>query len=288
MKKFLVLLAALLPLTVMSQRWHITGFGGLSNYQGDFQEKRVTTNQSHFGFGLGVQYEINGHVSLRSGLLYGKISGDDKLNKQEDLRLRNLNFTSKLLEGNLLAEFRLFDLDEKRFTPFVFAGLAVFGYDPYTYDTLGQKYYLQPYSTEGQGLDAYPDLKPYQRVQVSVPFGGGIKFRVNDQVTLGYEIGLRKTFTDYLDDLSKRYVDRDALLAERGPKAVELAYRGGELKDGSPVYPEAGTVRGGEDVKDWYYFQGITVSFRLGAGSGGALFNRSGNGRQLDCPKNVW
>lgn len=113
MRKIIVLLVALLPLTVMSQRWHITGFGGISNYQGDFQEKRLTTNQSHGAFGLGVQYDVNGHVSIRSGLVYGRISGDDKLNKQEDLRLRNLSFNSRLLEGNLMAEFRLFDLDEK-------------------------------------------------------------------------------------------------------------------------------------------------------------------------------
>ncbi|MCG7858399.1 DUF6089 family protein [Flavihumibacter sp.] len=290
MRKIIVLLVALLPLTVMSQRWHITGFGGISNYQGDFQEKRLTTNQSHGAFGLGVQYDVNGHVSIRSGLVYGRISGDDKLNKQEDLRLRNLSFNSRLLEGNLMAEFRLFDLDEKRFTPFVFAGLGVFGFDPYTYDTLGQKHYLQPLSTEGQGLSAYPDLKPYKRVQLTLPFGAGLRFRVNEQVTLGYEIGLRKTFTDYLDDLSKRYVDQAVLLAERGPKAVELAYRSGELKDGNPVYPVEGTVRGGEDVKDWYYFQGITIGFRLGTGSGGggSLFNRSKGGKQLDCPRNVY
>ena len=288
MRKFLLVLIVVSPLTLLAQRWHITGFGGISNYQGDLQEKRITTNQSHGAFGLGAQYDINGRISLKSGLMYGRISGNDKFNKQEDLRLRNLNFTSQVLEGNLLAELRLFDLDEKRFTPYIFGGLAVFGFDPYTHDTLGVKHYLQPYGTEGQGL-ASTGLKPYKRVQVSIPFGAGIKFSLTDQVSVGYEIGLRYTFTDHLDDLSTRYADYDELLAARGPKAVELAFRSGELKDGNTIYPEAGTVRGGVDVKDWYYFQGITISYRLFGGGG----YRSGGGgrgagRQLDCPRNIY
>ncbi|MBC6489516.1 DUF6089 family protein [Flavihumibacter stibioxidans] len=288
MRKFLLVLVAVFPLSLMAQRWHITGFGGISNYQGDMQEKRITTNQAHGAFGLGAQYDLSGHVSVKGGLMYGTISGDDKFNKQEDLRKRNLNFTSRLLEGNLMAEFRLFDLDEKRLTPYVFAGIAVFGYDPYTYDTLGNKHYLQPYGTEGQGLSTYPDRKPYNRVQVALPFGGGIKFRLNDQVTLGYEIGLRKTFTDYLDDLSKSYVDYNTLLAEKGPVAVELAYRGDELKDGNPLYPADGTTRGGEKVKDWYYFQGITIGYRLFGGRNEFRGGAKGSGRQLDCPRNIF
>lgn len=289
MRKFLLLFIVISPLTLLAQRWHITGFGGISNYQGDLQEKRITTNQSHGAVGLGARYDINGHFSVKSGFMYGRISGDDKFNKQEDLRLRNLNFTSQVLEGNLLAEWRLFDLDEKWFTPYVFGGLAIFGFDPYTHDTLGVKRYLQPYGTEGQGLASNPGFKPYKRVQVSIPFGGGVSFRLTDQVSVGYEIGLRYTFTDHLDDLSTRYADYNELLAARGPKAVELAYRGGELKDGNAVYPDAGTVRGGEDVKDWYYFQGITLSYRLFSGRGGGRSGGSkGMGRQLDCPKNIY
>lgn len=283
MRRIILLYLAFLPVTVMAQRWHITGFGGVSNYQGDLQETRVTTHQSHGAFGLGAQYDFNARLSLRGGFVYGRISGDDKLNNDEFLRQRNLNFSSRLLEGNVSAELRLFDLDEKWVTPYIFAGIGVFGYDPYTFDTSGQKIYLQPLGTEGQGLDAYPDRKPYSRVQVALPFGGGIKFRVTERVTLGYEIGLRKTFTDYLDDLSKTYVDEATLLAGKGPKAVELAFRGDELKDVTLAYPDNGTIRGGTKVKDWYYFQGITIGFRLYNSSGSD--GRIRPGRQLDCPR---
>jgi hypothetical protein len=287
MRIIFFLIIAFGPLTLTAQRWHITAFGGVSNYQGDLQEKRLTTSQSHGSFGLGAQYDLTTKFSLRGGLTYGKISADDKLNKDPLLVNRNLNFTSQLLEGSIMAEYRIFDLDEKKFTPYVFAGLAVFGFDPYTYDTVGTRYYLQPYSTEGQGLSAYPDRKPYSRTQLAIPFGAGIKLRLTDRVTLGYEIGLRKTFTDYIDDLSTRYVDEAALLAAKGSKAVELAYRGGELKNGDPTYPADGTIRGGSHVKDWYYFQGVTVGFRLLGRSSGNGYRQGGRNNQLDCPRNV-
>ncbi len=74
---------------------------------------------------------------------------------------------------------------------------------------------------------------------------------------------MRKLFTDYLDDVSTTYVDEGTLAAAKGPTAVRFSYRGGELKNGEPAYPVAGTIRGGAKSKDWYYFQGITLRIRL-------------------------
>lgn len=288
MRKLLLICIVTAPLSVLAQRLSITGFGGISNYQGDLQEKLITTEQSHAAFGIGVQYDLMPRVVLRSGLMYGKISGDDKLNKDPFLVKRNLNFTSQVFEFNVSGEYDFFSLEQHRITPYVFGGLAIFGFDPYTYDTLGTRYYLQPAGTEGQGLSTNPGSKPYHRVQLSLPFGVGFKFKVNESITLGYEIGLRKTFTDYLDDLSGRYPDAAVLLAERGPKAVELSYRGGELKDGNPVFPAAGTIRGGSKFKDWYYFQGITIAYRLNSAPFSKGNGRGYNRHQLDCPRNVY
>ena len=103
-------------------------------------------------------------------------------------------------------------------------------------------------------------------------------------MNVGLELGYRKLFTDYLDDVSSTYVDQATLLANRGGEAVQLAYRGNELKNGAP-YPAGGTVRGNASHKDWYYFTGLTASFRLfsGNGLGGGLGNHSMYG----CPANV-
>jgi hypothetical protein len=99
-------------------------------------------------------------------------------------------------------------------------------------------------------------------------------------VSISLELGLRKLFSDYIDDLSSTYVDKAALLAQRGPKAVSLAYRGDELKTNPGTYPAGGTVRGGAKSKDWYYFTLLTASFKLSAKNSTNRFNRS----SLKCP----
>ncbi|GGA83454.1 type IX secretion system protein PorG [Puia dinghuensis] len=286
MKKIL-LVGVLFPLFSYAQ-WNVNLFGGFSNYIGDLQSKTYTTQQSNGSFGAGLQYDLNGHISLLSNLTYGRISAADGYSPKADLRARNLNFESVIDEWNLLAEYNFFDLQEHRLTPYVFAGLAVFHFNPYAYDTTGKKVYLRQLSTEGEGLAQYPGRKPYALTQLSIPFGGGIKFRISDRVVLAYEIGFRKTFTDYLDDVSSTYVDRAILLAARGPEAVEMAYRGNELKGGAG-YPPAGTVRGNPKAKDWYYMSGLRVTIALNSSNGmsGMSMHRHHKG-VIDCPKKVY
>ena len=274
------LLVLLLPLfTAAQNRMHLTLSGGFSNYFGDLQSKPLTLDQAHGAFGAGIKYDLTNHFSVRGGFLFGKISADDKKNKAS-LQPRNLNFHSKLFEGSVMAEYALFDLENKQFTPYAFAGVAIFRFNPYTFDSTGGKYYLQPLGTEGQGLSQYPDRKLYKLTQFSIPFGAGIRLRVSEKVTLAYEFNLRKSFTDYIDDVSTSYVDANALNTARGPKAVELSYRGGELKDGDPVYPAEFTTRGGAKSKDWYYFSGITATI----GIGDVMMGGGGKGK-IGCPR---
>ena len=166
-----------------------------------------------------------------------------------------------------------------------FAGVAMFGFNPYTLDSLGDKYFLKNLGTEGQGLLEYPDRKKYKNVQFAIPFGIGVRFRITDNAYLGYEIGLRKTFTDYIDDVSKTYVDEALLASNRGAKAVELSFRSNELKDVSLPYPEDGTIRGGSKYKDWYYFSGITLSIGLFNPSGSGIMSGKGKKGSTDCPR---
>jgi opacity protein-like surface antigen len=265
MKKLSLLLTLLLVFTFTQsqQRVHLTLSGGFSNYYGDLQSQPLTLNQAHAAVGAGLKYDITSHLAVRAGLFYGRIGADDKNNKAS-LQARNLNFKSRILEASVLAEYALFDLQEKKFTPYAFAGIGVFRFNPYTSDSTGLRHYLQPLGTEGQGLTQYPDRKPYKLTQLAIPFGAGLRLRVSETVTLAYEFNLRKSFTDYLDDVSTTYVDPLALGAARGPKAVELSYRGGELKDGDPTYPAEGSIRGGASYKDWYYFSGLTVTIGIG------------------------
>jgi opacity protein-like surface antigen len=279
--KPLFLVCLLAPGFVQAQRWHINVSGGLSNYSGDLQAKYFTLDQSNFAFGAGAQYDITRNFSVHSMISLMKVSASDQFNKP-NLQFRNLSFQSSIIEWNLLGEYTFFDITRSKVSPFIFAGIAAFHFDPYAFDSTGNKIYLRPLSTEGEGLSAYPDKKPYNLLQFAIPVGAGIKFNVSENIVLAYEIGFRKIFTDYLDDVSSRYVDPAVLLTERGPKAVEMSYRAGELKGGDPTYPPAGRVRGGERYKDVYYYTGIRVSIALV--SRHDPYSRRG---RIDCPKPV-
>ncbi len=249
----LFLLSILVPSFVHAQKLHVELFGGFSNYQGDLQEKRFTTQQAKGAAGVGVRYDLTNHFSVRSNFTYAAIAADDKYNRQADLQARNLSFHSKVTEGNLLLDYNILNLNYHKLSPYVFGGVAVFHYNPYAYDTLGNKVYLKPLSTEGEGLAAYPDRKEYHLTQLAIPFGAGVRWRFTDNITLSYEIGLRKTFTDHLDDVSNSYVDQTILAAAKGSTAVEMAWRGDELKTGGP-YPADGTVRGGPEIQGLVLF----------------------------------
>ncbi|MEO8766276.1 MAG: DUF6089 family protein [Ginsengibacter sp.] len=279
MKFFLVMLGSmLLAVTSNAQNFHINLYAGTSNYQGDLQDKRFTFNQAHFAGGVGLSYDLSDKFSIRSGLTLGKVSADDKYGRNS---VRNLNFTSNLTEVNLGVEYYITRMQDHALTPYVFAGLALYHFDPYTHDTSGIKYFLKPLSTEGEGF--VDGRKNYNLTQFAIPFGAGVKLSLSDNINVGLEVGWRKLFTDQLDDVSTTYIDEATLLANKGPKAVELAFRGDELKNGN-TYPEAGIKRGGSLRKDWYYFTGLTLSFRLGAGRNAGNLGGGGKHSQTACP----
>jgi opacity protein-like surface antigen len=269
----------LIPGFLQAQRWHINLSGGISNYSGDLQAKNYTFDQSYFAYGAGVQYDITRNFSVISNINILKVGASDQYNNP-DLVFRNLSFQNNITEWNLLAEYTFLDITKKKFSPFVFAGIAIFHNNPFAYDTTGAKVYLKPLSTEGEGLSQYPGQKPYSQTQFSIPVGGGIKFRVSESVVLAYEIGFRKTFTDYIDDVSSFYVDQTILQNAKGPLAVEMAYRANELKGGDQTYPASGTKRGNPNHNDFYYYTGIRVSI--------ALINYKTYDRgRTDCPPAV-
>jgi hypothetical protein len=280
----IILLFSLLPLSAVAQKkLNLTFFGGFSNYSGDLQEKRFTMDQSHRSFAAGLSYELKPKLLLRGALQFGTISATDKKGKPS-LRERNLNFATNLYEASLVADYSLFDIRDHRITPYVFAGLAAFHFNPYTTDTLGRGIALQPLGTEGQGLREYPGRKMYKLNQISVPMGIGFRVRITENAVLGYEIGFRKTFTDYLDDVSKTYVDEATLASQRGRRAVDIAFRGDELKDLSLDYPADGTKRGSAKYKDWYYFSGITLSIGI-MNDDGRLFGKKIMRGSVECPR---
>jgi hypothetical protein len=284
MRKLSLLFFSLFAFMFSFSQVHVGLFGGIANYQGDLVNGLYIGRLTKPAVGITAGYELSDRLLIRGGLTFAKVAGSDKYNSKDYLKLRNLSFQTGVTEFSLAGEFYTFNMYEKRWSPYVFAGLAVFRFNPYTFDSTNSKVYLRPLSTEGQGLPTYPKSRTYSRTQLAIPFGGGIKYAINDNLRIGLEVGLRKLFTDYFDDISTNYADASDLLAARGPQAVALAYRGDEVPGGDPAYPAKGSQRGSAAQKDWYYLTGLTLTYRLGNGS---LFNGGGGKRsRFGCPSN--
>lgn len=264
-----------------SQKVNLNFFVGAANYEGDMQSNFFTFSQPGLAIGGAISYQLTDRFYIRAGITTAKIGADDKKNPK--VYFRNLNFKTSVNEVQLVGEYYLFNPENIKILPYAFAGIAVYHFNPYTKDTAGATYYLQPLSTEGQGF--FDNRKPYSLTQFAIPFGGGIKYALTDNLKIGVEAGMRKLFTDYLDDVSTSYVDPNLLQANRGEKAVELAFRGGEI-DKNATYPTVITKRGEPKNKDWYYFSTITLTYRLPAR--GEINGSQGSGKKkmkLGCPR---
>jgi len=240
----------------------ISLFTGVINYQGDVKPNSFTLRHSNFAAGIIIRKPLNRWFTLRGGVTTGKIEASDNWNR-DYLKSRNLSFTTSIKEAYLGLEITVLDMSAGRFTPYLYGGIAVFHFNPWANDKNGVKTYLKPLSTEGQGLSQFPGQKPYNLTQLCLPFGGGVRFAVSDGLNIGIELSQRKSFTDYIDDVSSIYVDGAILQQEKGAKAVEMAYRTDELPGGRPFFPAHGEQRGTPSEMDWYYFIGLNIEMKL-------------------------
>ena len=240
-------------------QWEADIMVGVSAYKGDLTQKRLMFKTLGPATNINLKYNFDNNFSVRAGIVWGKVTGNDKYNTQPDIHTRNLRFQSQILEGNICIEYNLLEPEIFYAYPYIFGGVGVFHFNPYALDNNGRKTYLQPLSTEGQGLPDYPHRKPYSRTQFCIPFGLGWKMNINSKCDIVYELGYRLLFTDYLDDVSTTYVDPQKLLAARGTKAVEMAARAkSSFRQGE------GDQRGNPGVKDWYILNGVKFLFRFG------------------------
>jgi hypothetical protein len=280
---FFILLIGLSYNYMFGQNVYFTLQSGAANYQGDLQQKPFTLQQSGAQVSASLSYYVTPNIgfSLQGGV--GKIQATDAKSNNQGSRERNLSFANKIKEIGVMAEYQVFDLSKKLWTPYGFIGAVLFNHNPYTTDINGNKVFLEPLRTEGQGLPEYPSRKTYKLTQYAIPLGGGVKINLNNNLTIGYSLGLRKTFTDYLDDVSTTYPDFSTLLNRRGTSATALSFRSYEIPGASPVFPAEGFPRGGTSKNsDWYYFQGITVTVHLYGKDAGIL--NSQNKYRTRCP----
>ena len=214
--------------------------------------------------GLVCRYNINPRLAARANLFFGSIEGHDSYSSSPAAIQRNLSFKSPIDELSAQLEFNFFDYsignEKKKFSPYMFLGIAGFKFNPSGELANGDWVSLQPLGTEGQGLDGGATKKKYKLMQISIPFGVGAKVNLSKNIGLSFEWGMRKTFTDYLDDVSKKYYDPVKLATARGANAAVLS----DPSIGTDAqYSNTGRQRGNPTNKDWYSFAGIVLTVKL-------------------------
>lgn len=245
------------------------GWIGASYYMGDLNPYKHYNN-SHFAGGLLYRHNINKRLALRLGISYGMVSAADSLSDVPEHANRNLAFRSRILELGPMLELNFFEYEAGRkigkhyyknfISPYFFAGITYFKMNPQA--TFGDDYIdLQALGTEGQG-SSLSDRKKYSLNQVSLPVGIGCKVSVGARLNISLEYGIRKTFTDYLDDVSGKYVDPVALRQLNGQLASYYADQ--SVNTEGIDFSNEGAMRGNPKTKDWYSFSGLIVTFCLG------------------------
>ena len=244
--------------------------GGGSYYIGDINPR------GHFLFskpagGIYLRHTSHYRYAFRFGINYGQIYGNDALSKEADQKERNLSFKSSIYEFSSLAEFNFVDYrignEHEHFTFYIFAGLAGYYFNPKA--DLGNGYEsLSQYNTEGQS-------KSYKKVQMSIPFGIGLKFNAGEKLGIGVEWGPRRTFTDYLDDVSGAY-----------PQSVNSNETKKNFTDRTTnASASPGSMRGNPSTKDWYFFYGLSLNYKLPSTRGNVCH---GSGKQSRIKKNLF
>ena len=191
---------------------------------------------------------------------------------------RNLDFKTNMWEVYTAIElyptlmFKKYDDYDPRLKPYVFAGVGLFHFNPKgsLTDVNGNVTWheLQPLKTEGQGMAEYPNSKPYKLTQVNIPFGAGIKYDLSEKVTIGTELLYRKTFTDYIDDVSTTYVDpfyfSQYLSAQDAAIARRIHDKTSSFVPNNRTPP--GEQRGNSKNMDAYFSTVVKVGIKLGSG----------------------
>jgi opacity protein-like surface antigen len=259
-----------------------------SNYFGDVVPEvsfgSMRLGASRPGLGLTATQRLTSRVSVRAALTYGRLVGSDSKASSTDADAkyrnhRNINFRNDLLE---LSAVGIFDLVPNYYSfqqrpslvPYVFGGVAVFHHNPKGLvegGTIpaslreGRYVALQPLQTEGQE-------EAYSRTQFALPFGVGLRYRINQNLDINLEVGWRKTFTDYLDDVSGNYTSMSNLRTDAA------RYFGHDVtlpetdRNRFPNFNAPGSTRGKSNNQDWYIISGISVNYILPTSVGGSKF----------------
>jgi hypothetical protein len=262
MKKYFLLPAFILIQTfAYTQTAEIGVLGGLTYYLGDINPG-IHFLASKPAYGLIARVNVDSRWTFKAEGVFGRIKGDDAIGNKNDRR--GLSFESKITDISVSTEFNFFDYftgsRKNTLTPFIFGGVGVVIYNPKAGGVD-----LRSIGTEGQNA-AFEGRAPYSKVTFTIPFGLGFKYSINRRLGFTVEWGMRKTFSDYLDDVSTTYYLDGSQLDPSDPAEI--------LSDPTQLHQPM-QERGNPSTKDWYNFTGISLTYKF------RLYNKN------KCP-NQW
>lgn len=241
---------------------------GAAHYFGDLNT-RARLNRPKPAVGIFFRKQFTNYTALRISAHYAQLGYSDVYNSNEFQQRRNLSFNTNIWELALQGDFNFFKFvpgdPAHGFTPYITFGVGAFSYDPYAYYQ-GQKVFLRPLGTEGQGYAQYPDRKPYGTMAFCVPFGVGIKYNVSNRMNVGFEVVHRLTNADYLDDVSTTFVNPTIFpKLPDGTSSIAELLQDRSYETGEPIGFTNGSARqrGYQKQKDQYVMAELTVSFNL-------------------------
>ena len=211
-------------------------------------------------------------ISARFEGTFGRVKASDHIlsNSSSPFRYqRNLSFRSTINEMTLMAEihpfyFKPFPKGSKlpKYSPYLVGGIGYFSFNPKA--KLGKTWTeLKPLSTEGEGFEEYPDRKPYKLRQFNFPLGLGVKYKISSTVNTGVECLYRFLHTDYLDDVSTAYIDREVFAkhfsGSKLAEALELQDRKNEINPASSAF--ANEQRGNPNTNDSYFSINVRIGY---------------------------
>ncbi|MBC8511112.1 MAG: hypothetical protein H8D33_05580 [Cryomorphaceae bacterium] len=232
---------------------------GTSYYLGDLNTTHF--NQPLPAVGLIIRKNIDKRFAYKAEVMYLNIQSDERYSEDTIAKNRGLHFRSPIYELSGQVEFNFLPYQPGNplytWTPYVYSGISIFHFNPQAENKNGEWVNLQELGTEGQGTTLFPEKEKYSLIQYSIAMGGGFKIAVNPSFNIILEYGVRKTFTDYLDDVSTTFVG-----GVGNPYPLDMSQEALAMSDPESTHTR-GDQRGDPDKKDWYSFAGITLSFTL-------------------------
>ncbi len=238
---------------------------GASHYFGDLNPG-LHINRPKVAAGAFFRKQLTEYIGIRVSGDYAMLGYSDVYSNNDVQRRRNLSFNTNVWELSLSGDFNFFRFNPTfegyNYTPYIGLGIGVFSFDPYAYLN-GEKYYLRPLGTEGQGSAAYPDRKPYSPIAISIPFTIGFKYALNENTNFFTEFTYRFTNTDYLDDVSGATYAPDAFAPlPDGSPSPGFLLQDRSYETGTAIGVK-GRQRGNSNQKDAFATLKVGLSFNL-------------------------